>query len=612
MKKIIVFISILSILLTGCGNSSSSTDGSSVKEVVESTTDESIIDTTDASGDEYVAEIGDTEEVSEPVEEEDPFENLEFEDEEVIEDEDMAEESSSKKSDSSKNSSSKNSKNSNSSKNSTTTNNGSTKNHTTTNNDDTSADNDVSLSTPAISDYDTTADSITLKWNKISNAKNYKIYLHINGAWRCLKTVSGTSYTINGVTSGTTYQIKLRAVSGSAVSDFSSTAEITTKPDSIKISSSNITTNSAKLSWNAVNCDGYRIQQRYSGKWNTINTVNKNTIAVSLTDLQDGCSYEYRVVAYANNAESTSNTLTVVTKSIVTTKATEKVTEKVTEKQTTAKPVTTTTTKATTTKQTTTTTKQTTTTAKQTTKTTTTTTAKQTTTTPKPMTTTAKPTTTTKQTTKAIITTTPKPTTTKPVETKHEHTWKDVYVTKTIEHPAEYKTYWMACTSFYDGDHPEYCPYDPNRLTPNKDPDGWWQRRTSYDLLCWYYGSLEKVPDEYKVQWITKDTCTNYGISSSEWNNITSYNDYYIATTDYWGNTTEFNPEHDVLVCIKGTAEKKAINDYKKQFGVSFRAGSNGIDNCYMPMARVLVRDAWTEEVSVFDHQECTGCHTRK
>ena len=558
MKKIIVFISILSILLTGCGNSSSSTDGSSVKEVVESTTDESIIDTTDASGDEYVAEIGDTEEVSEPVEEEDPFENLEFEDEEVIEDEDMAEESSSKKSDSSKNSSSKNSKNSNSSKNSTTTNNGSTKNHTTTNNDDTSADNDVSLSTPAISDYDTTADSITLKWNKISNAKNYKIYLHINGAWRCLKTVSGTSYTINGVTSGTTYQIKLRAVSGSAVSDFSSTAEITTKPDSIKISSSNITTNSAKLSWNAVNCDGYRIQQRYSGKWNTINTVNKNTIAVSLTDLQDGCSYEYRVVAYANNAESTSNTLTVVTKSIVTTKATEKVTEKVTEKQTTAKPVTTTTTKQTTTK----------------------------------------PTTTTKQTTK-VTTTTPKTTTTQATTTtacQHSHkepVYKKIEVTK---------TYWMYEPAFYDGGHPENCPWGPNRLTPDRDPDGWWQRRTSYDLLCWHYKSLEDIPDEYKVEWITKDTCTNYGISSSEWNNLTSYNGSYIATTDYWGNTTKFNPKYDVLVCIKSKAEVNAINAYKDQFGVSFRVGSNYIDNCYMAVAQEKVTN------SEIDYYRCSDC----
>ncbi len=195
----------------------------------------------------------------------------------------------------------------------------------------------------------------------------------------------------------------------------------------------------------------------------------------------------------------------------------------------------------------------------------------------------------------------------------HIHNWSPVY--KTVYHDAEYqtKTYWMASVSFYDGGHPENCPYGPNRLTPDRDPDGWWQRRTSYDLLCWHYGSLEKVPNEYKMEWITKDNCTDYGISYDKWCNLPSYgydayHGYYIADVDYWGNVTEFNPEHDVLVGIKGTAEKKAINDYKKQFGVSFRAGSNSIDSCYMPVAqeKVKTKDAWTE--NVLDHYECNGC----
>lgn len=192
----------------------------------------------------------------------------------------------------------------------------------------------------------------------------------------------------------------------------------------------------------------------------------------------------------------------------------------------------------------------------------------------------------------------------KPVTSAHTHNWQPV--TTQIYHEAEYKTYWMYTPAFYHGSHPENCPYDPNRLTPDRDPDGWWQRRTSYDLLCWYYGSLEKVPDEYKMEWITKDTCTNYGISSSEWNNITSYDGSYIATTDYWGNITKFNPEYDVLVGIKSKAEVNAKKAYEKQFGVSFYAGSNSVDNCYMPMARVLVKNAWTEPKTVA--RMCTAC----
>ncbi len=186
----------------------------------------------------------------------------------------------------------------------------------------------------------------------------------------------------------------------------------------------------------------------------------------------------------------------------------------------------------------------------------------------------------------------------------HIHNWQPVY--KTIEHPAVYKTYWMYCPSFYCGAHPEYCPYDPNRLTPDNDPWGWWQRRTSYDLLCWHYGSLEDVPDEYKVEWITKDTCINYGISSSEWNKITSYDGCYIATTDPWGNKTTFDPKYDVLVCIKGTAESKAEIAYKKQFGVSFSAACDNVEDCYLPMAQTTVTDTWTEQI--VDHYKCNGC----
>lgn len=195
----------------------------------------------------------------------------------------------------------------------------------------------------------------------------------------------------------------------------------------------------------------------------------------------------------------------------------------------------------------------------------------------------------------------------------HIHNWSPVY--KTVYHDAEYqtKTYWMYDPVFFYGDHPEYCPYGPNRLTPDRDPDGWWQRRTTYDLLCWYYGSLENVPDEYKLWWITKDNCTDYGISYDKWCYLPSYGydahkGCYIADVDYWGNVTEFNPEYDVLVGIKATAESKAEKAYKKQFGVSFSCGCSNVNDCYMPMAQVKVKtkDAWTE--NVLDHYECNGC----
>ena len=337
--------------------------------------------------------------------------------------------------------------------------------------------------------------------------------------WKNLKTItknSIVSYKVTGLKAGTKYKLRVKAytkASGKTVWGKASAAKnVVTKAKAVTLKATNIAEKSVKFSWAKVKCHGYKLQQYTNKTWKTIKTLKNTATSVTVSDLKSNTSYKYRIVSYVTDSSknktwnTNSSACSITTKPTTTTKQTTKVTT-----TTTAEPVTTTT---------------------------------------------------------VTTTTAPKPTT-KPVETKHEHTWKDVYVTNTIEHPAEYRTYWMASASFYHGDHPEYCPYDPNRLTPSKDPDGWWQRRTSYDLLCWYYGSLENVP--------------------------------------------EFNPEYDVLVGIKGTAESKAEKAYKKQFGVSFSAGSNNIINCYMPMARVLVKDAWTEEVSVVDHQECTGCDaTRK
>lgn len=236
------------------------------------------------------------------------------------------------------------------------------------------------------------------------------------------------------------------------------------------------------------------------------------------------------------------------------------------------------------------------------------TTTTKTTTTPK-VTTAPKPTTTTEP----KVTTTPAPTTTeapKPTTTAHTHSWSPVY--KTVNHDAEYqtKTYWMYMPAFYQGADPTHISFGPNRITPTKT--GWYSRYTDYDLLCWHYGSLENVPNEYKVEWINKDTCGNYGLSSSAWNNIakTGYDGLSIETTDYWGNKCVFNPNLDVLVTIHRNASSNATLAYKNQFGVSFYASCDYVDDCFMAVAQeqVKIKDAWTENI-VTGYECSCGAH---
>lgn len=232
----------------------------------------------------------------------------------------------------------------------------------------------------------------------------------------------------------------------------------------------------------------------------------------------------------------------------------------------------------------------------------TTTTSKATTTTtskPKETTTTSKTTTTTttpkpKETTAPTTTEAPKPTTTKVTTTAHVHSWTPVY--KTIEHPAEYatKTIWMYSPLTYDSAKiNDELHYGPNRIIFNNDIN--FTRKNYYDLLCYKYGSIYDIPNEYIVEWITKDNYSDYGLSYKEFCRL--------PMTNYGnGNVVTFNPDLDIIVCIRGSAAEPT--DY----------GWSGSSTCwedeYQAVAQetVKTKDAWTE--TVVDHYECScGAH---
>ncbi len=63
--------------------------------------------------------------------------------------------------------------------------------------------------------YTSTSSSITLKWNKLSNCKGYRVYMYDSSKKKYVKvkTISGASncsYTVTGLESGTTYKFKVK------------------------------------------------------------------------------------------------------------------------------------------------------------------------------------------------------------------------------------------------------------------------------------------------------------------------------------------------------------------------------------------------------------------
>jgi len=62
-----------------------------------------------------------------------------------------------------------------------------------------------------ISSTSATNTSVTLKWGKISGAKGYRVYRKVDGKWKTVATVSGTSYTVKNLKASTSYTFCVRA-----------------------------------------------------------------------------------------------------------------------------------------------------------------------------------------------------------------------------------------------------------------------------------------------------------------------------------------------------------------------------------------------------------------
>lgn len=149
---------------------------------------------------------------------------------------------------------------------------------------------------------ETTATTITLKWNKVSGAESYQIYRYNTSSksWSKIKTTSKTSYKVASLSTATTYQFKVRAKKGSQTGKYSSVLKASTKPNKVKnLKISSVTTNSLKLSWSAVSkAKGYQIYAYNSSthKWTNIKTTSSKSYTVK--SLASGGYYSYKVRAY--------------------------------------------------------------------------------------------------------------------------------------------------------------------------------------------------------------------------------------------------------------------------------------------------------------------------
>ncbi len=83
------------------------------------------------------------------------------------------------------------------------------------------------------------SNSVTLSWDKVEGATGYRVYIRQNGAWKALKTLGGTSYTVSSLKSDTYYYFCAKAyqkVNGQVTwFPLSTSFKYATEPDSANL-----------------------------------------------------------------------------------------------------------------------------------------------------------------------------------------------------------------------------------------------------------------------------------------------------------------------------------------------------------------------------------------
>lgn len=141
--------------------------------------------------------------------------------------------------------------------------------------------------------------TVTLSWGAVAGATGYTVQYRVSTAtaWTTVNT-SSTSLNLSSLSVFTTYnwQVRTNCSNYSAVASFTTAASSCSAPTGLAVS--NITNNSARVSWGAVaGALNYTVQFRRSSvsNWTTFGTVTGTS--ATLTGLLSNTAYRWRVKA---------------------------------------------------------------------------------------------------------------------------------------------------------------------------------------------------------------------------------------------------------------------------------------------------------------------------
>lgn len=170
------------------------------------------------------------------------------------------------------------------------------------------------VSVPAVSGIKrsgASANSITLKWNALSDVTGYNVYWKnadkSDSKLTLLSTVKSNTLTIRKLNAGAMYQIRVTAykqVGSKKYEGSGSTVKAGTTPAKAKsFKATSSTKKYIEMKWSkGSNVDGYIIYRDYKKKWTEYKTLGKNATSFKDTKVTVGASYIYRIYPYRKDS----------------------------------------------------------------------------------------------------------------------------------------------------------------------------------------------------------------------------------------------------------------------------------------------------------------------
>ena len=179
---------------------------------------------------------------------------------------------------------------------------------------------------PTVTVTGTASNSVTLGWGAITNASAYAIQYRQtgSGSWSAFGTVSGTSGTVTGLATGTSYDFQVAAQNAAGTGPYSTTATATTAvgaPGAITgVTLGTATSSTLPITWTLPSTGGaisnVTVQYRTpsgSGGWTTATTsLAATATSYTITGLSPATAYDVQVFATNGSGNGTAGTLTNV------------------------------------------------------------------------------------------------------------------------------------------------------------------------------------------------------------------------------------------------------------------------------------------------------------